>query len=236
MYTYEVLSLISAIFFAIALWSNRFHLESNIIYYFQIISYSLLLVSSWMIGYHSTAFVLGMCIITLFLKIVYKYSSVTMLLFSIATLVGGLLLNNHGWVGLLPVIAAVGVVARHVYRYREHMPLGLFPKDMWDDIRKHTWVVLSKVDNANRMPGHVFNLFMENIVGVILWAWYAKETGDNYQLYLRGIMLFLNLLDYFKRLIPLLKTIAYNVLPSSKRNVRRGMAIEKRKRKVSWVI
>lgn len=68
-------------------------------------------------------------------------------------------------------------------------------------------------------------------MSVILWAWYAKETGDNYQLYLRGIMLFINLLDYTKRLIPLLKNIAYNVLASSKRYVRREMAIEKKETK-----
>ena len=160
---YEVFSLGSSIMMALALWSSRLYLEGNILYYFQILSYSLLAASSWLIGYYSSMFVLTMCAITLYLKITYRYSPMAMLVFSAATLVGGLILNKHGWIGVLPVFTSVGVVARHMYRYREHMPLGLFPRDMWDDIRRHTWVVLSKVDNANRLPGHVFDLFMETL-------------------------------------------------------------------------
>ena len=125
-----------------------------------------------------------------------------MVLFSVATLAGGLLLNNHGWIGVLPVVAAVGVVARHVNRYREHMPLGLFPKELWETIRGYTWVTLSKVDNANRMPGHVLDVFLENIVGVVLWGLYARAIRDDYQMYMRGIMLAVNAFDFLKRLIP----------------------------------
>ena len=230
----DILSLSSAIIFALVLWSSRLYMEGNILFYFQIVAYVLLAVSSWLIGWYSTAFVLIMCAVTLFLKIEYRYSPTLMIVFSAITLAGGLLLNNHGWIGVFPVVAAVGVVARHVYRYREHMPLGLFPKDLWEVVREHTWVVLSKVDNANRMPGHVFDVFMENIVGVVLWGLYAKAIGDNYQLYMRGIMLAVNLLDFVRRLIPFFIGLVRYLLPTPKRNMRRGMAVPKKK--LSWII
>lgn len=230
----EILSLGSAILFALALWSGRLYLEGNILFFFQIAAYLLLAASSWLIAWYSTAFVLTMCAVTLFLKIKYRYSPTLMLLFSVATLAGGLLLNNHGWIGVLPVVAAVGVVARHVYRYREHMPLGLFPKDLWEFVREHTWVTLSKVDNANRMSGHVLDVFMENIVGVVLWGLYARAIGDNYQLYMRGIMLAVNVLDFVRRLVPFIIRLVRCLLPTPKRNRRRGMAVPRRK--MSWII
>ena len=230
----EILSLGSAILFALALWSGRLYMEGNIVFYFQIVAYLLLALSSWLIAWYSTAFVLTMCAVTLFLKTKYKYSSSLMLIFSAVTLVGGLLLNNHGWIGVLPVVAAVGVVMCHVYRYREHMPLGLFPKDLWEDVIKYSWVVLSKVDNANRMPGHVLDLFLENIVGVVLWGLYAREIGDDYQLYLRGIMLVVNAFDFIKRMVPFCAGLARYLLPTPKRSRRRGMAVPKKK--LNWII
>ena len=230
----EMLSLGAAILFALALWSGRLYLEGNILFFFQIVAYLLLAASSWVIGWYSTALVLTMCAVTLFLKIKYRYSPTLMVLFSVATLAGGLLLNNHGWIGVLPVVAAVGVVARHVNRYREHMPLGLFPKELWETIRGYTWVTLSKVDNANRMPGHVLEVFLENIVGVVLWGLYARAIRDDYQMYMRGIMLAVNAFDFLKRLIPFFIRLVRCLLPTSKRNRRRGMAVPKKK--LSWII
>lgn len=212
----NILSLLSVITMAIAFWSSRLYLESNIVFVLQIAGYLLLAASSWITGAYSAVIALVMCAFTLFLKMEHKYPYKVMLVFTFVTLIGGLAVNNKDWIGALPVLAGFGVVFRHSYQYKRHLPLRLFPQSMWDDIRSYTWTELQRMENANRQQNHALDVFLENIVGVSLWGAYAWLVGDTYMLYWRGIMMMINLVDYIKRLRPVINTLLDRAFPSSK--------------------
>lgn len=228
---HNILSLLSVIAMAIALWSSRLRLESNIIFALQIIGYLLLAASSWVIGAYSAVAALAMCAFTLFLKMIRKYPYKAGPIFALITLICGVAVNNKGWIGILPVLAGFGVVVRHSYRYKEHLPLGLFPKSMWDDIRSYSWTVLSQMDNANRQYNHALDVFLENIVGVALWGSYAWLIGDIYVFYWRGFLLAVNMVNFLKRLRPLINRLLSRALPSSKTRRKR-----KPGKKINWTI
>lgn len=227
----NILSLLSVITMATAFWSSRLYLESNIVFVLQIVGYLLLAASSWIIGAYSAVVALVMCAVTLFLKMERKYPYKVMCVFALVTLIGGLAVNNKGWIGVLPVLAGFGVVFRHSYQYKEHLPMGLFPKSMWDDIKAHTWNVLERMDNANRRHNHALDVFLENIVGVALWGAFAWRVDDTYMLYWRGVMLLINLVDYIKRLRPVINALLDRAFPSSK--TRRGKSTVQ---KINWTI
>ena len=228
---HNIFSLLSVIAMAVAMWSTRLRLESNIVFVLQIIGYLLLAASSWVIGAYSAVAALAMCAVTLFLKMIRKYPYQAVPVFALITLIGGLAVNNKSWVGVLPILAGVGVVVRHSYRYKEHLPLGMFPKSMWDDIRSYTWTVLPQMDNANRRPNHALDVFLENIVGVALWGSYAWLIGDMAMLYWRGFLLAVNMVNFLKRLGPLINRFLNRALPPS-RSRRRSAS----RKKVNWTI
>ena len=226
---HNILSLLSAIAMAVAFWSSDLTLESNIVFVLQIVGYLLLAASSWLIGAYSAVFALAMCAITLFMKMERRYPYKVIPVFALITLVGGLLVNNRGWIGVLPVLAGCGVVVRHAYQYKEHLPLGLFPRDMWDDVRAHAWIVLQKMDNANRHDNHALDVFLENIAEVALWGAFAWLVGDSITMYWRGIMLAVNLVNYIKRIGRLFNALLDRALPSPR-------ARRKRDNIINWTI
>lgn len=230
----EILSVASIIAMAMAFWCSRAFLQGNAVFILQIAGYLLLAASSWLIGVHSTAFVLILCAFTLFLKMIHRFQLKTMAVFAVITLLGGLILNDHGWVGILPILASVGVVVRHTYQYRLHLPSKLVPLSMRNDIREYSWTVLSKMDNANRQSSHALDLFLENIIGVILWGAYAWLINDRYTFYWRCFMLAVNLLNYLRRMKRIFNRLINNVLPAPSRSKRRKLPRKKNER--DWII
>ena len=102
---------------------------------------------------------------------------------------------------------------------------------MWYEIKAHTWNVLERMDNANRRHNHALDVFLENIVGVALWGAFACLVGDTYMLYWRGVMLLINLVDYIRRLRPVINALLDRAFPSSK--TRRGTSSGQ---KINWTI
>lgn len=207
----NLFSLLSVIVMAFALWCSRLYLESNIVYVLQIIGYALLAASSWFAGIHSAVLVFVMCAVTLLLKIIGKYPYRAIPFLVLGTLVGGLLVNNSGWVGVLPVAAGTGVVFRHAYYYSNYLP--------------------SKMDNANRRSGHALDIFLENVIEVAMWGVYALLIGDRFMLYWRGFSLVLNLVNYVKRCKGIINTCLDKVIPHTNS---KGRPIQRKK--IDWVI
>lgn len=219
----DLLSLLSAAAMAFGFRSGAKRLDGNAGFVLQIIGYLLLGASSWLAGGFSAALVLAMCAATLLLKMLRRFPPRVMAAFLAATLIGGILVNNRGWAGLLPVAAGAGVVFRHAYVYRFHLPLRFFSKEVRENVRRQSLIVLSRMDNANRMYGqaHALDLFLENIVGVALWAGYAWIAGDIPTLVWRGVMLALNLCDGARRIWPVVYDALDDILPSPGRSRRK---------------
>lgn len=230
----EILSLAAVIVMAIAFWSSRLYLESNIVFGFQIIGYLLWAASSWIIGVHAAVLAFGLCAVTLVLKVFHKHGPRIMLPFLVLTLVGGLIVNNSGWLGVLPVLAAMVVVYVRPFKQWDHLPLLFFPKKDWDDIIKSGWTVLPKMDNALRLSAHAIDVFLDNIIGVALWGAYAWMIGDRYMLAWRCIMLAINLINFAKRLWPALSVVLADALPDPDRRKRKKLPGQRKRSR--WVI
>lgn len=196
---YEILSLLSVIAMAIAFWGSGTFMESEIVSYLQIVAYLLFAASSWFVGVHAAAFAMVMCAITLALKTIRRFPAKVMFAFLVVTLAGGLILNNSGWLGLLPVLAAMGVIYRHAYQF-------------------------SRMDNAYRYRMHAIDLFLHNILGVFLWGVYAWLIGDIYMIAWRGFMLLINLFNYAQRIWPDISRLLADALPNPDRHKRRKYA------------
>lgn len=229
------LSLLSAVALAAAFWiSSRDFGRENIIFGLQVAAYLLLAASSWLVGVRAAAFVLAMCAVTLTLKAIRKFPATVMFIFLLATLAGGLIVNNSGWLGVLPILAASGVVYRHAYR--RTMPsiseiLGIGSKE---ERKKGRVILLPKMDNAYRMPANAIDLFLHNIVGVVLWGAYAWQTGDRFMAAWRGIMLVINAFDYGRRIWPPISSVLASALPASDDHKRRRYPGKRNRGK--WVV
>lgn len=173
-----------------------------------------------------------MCAITLLLKMIRRYPPLAGLACAAVTLLSGLLLNRQGWTGVLPVLAGTGVVFRHSYHYRSCLPAVLFPEGMWEKIQRQPMILLSRIDNANRMRGqsHALDLLLENIVAVALWGAYAWLMGDICMLCWRAVLLLLNLVDYCKRMKRILNCFLNGFIPSGGENKRRRYSGQSGKR------
>ena len=214
---YQWLSLTSVIVMSLAFWCSKICLENeNTVFALQIAGYLLWSASSWLIGIRSAALVFAICAVTLTLKMLHRFRALVMFSFLVATLVSGLIINNRGWIGILPIIAGLGVIYRHAFGY-----VGSI-------------VILDRMDNAYRMRTNAFGLFMYNIVGVILWGVYAWLIGDQFMLAWRVFMLALNLYNYAIRILPKLSRSLATAIPDPSRSKRRKYPGQKRKR--DWTI
>ena len=230
----NLLSLAAVIVMAIAFWCGGLYLESNIVFVLQIIGYALWAASSWLIGVRSAVLAFAICAVTLVLKVFRRHRPRIMLPFLVLTLVGGLIVNNSGWMGVLPILAGMEVVYVRPFKQWDHFPLFFFPKEDWEDIRKHGWIVLPQMDNALRLSAHAIDVFLDNIIGVTLWGAYAWAAGDMYMFFWRCIMLAINLLDFSKRIWPVLSGILSDMLPDPNGRKRRILPGQRRRRR--WVI
>lgn len=229
----ETLSLIAAIAMAAAFWGGIF-MERSVVYILQIAAYLFLAASSWLIGVRVAAFVLAMCAITLTLKTLRRFPPHVMLVFLLITLVGGLIVNNSGWLGVLPIVAGMGVVYRHAYKHTMPSLAEQFDIHFPLDVEKWRLTLYPRMDNAYRLPMHAVDLFLYNIVGVVLWAVYAWQVGDRYMMIWRGIMLFFNIINYARRIWPPISRMLAKALPDPARYKRRRYPGKKGKR--DWVI
>lgn len=230
----ETLSLIAVIAMAIAFWASGMYMESNIVFILQIAAYLLLAASSWLIGVRAAAFVLAMCAITLTLKTLRRFPAHVMFIFLLVALAGGLIVNNSGWLGMLPILAGLGVIYRHAYAYTMPSLAERFDIHYPLDIEKWHGTLFPKMDNAYRLPRHAVDLFLYNIVGVVLWGVYAWQVGDRYMMIWRGIMLFFNVINYARRIWPTISRMLARALPAPDRYKRRRYPGKKGKR--DWVI
>ena len=213
----EILSLAAVIVMALAFWCSKMYLENeNTVFVLQIVGYLLWSASSWLIGIRSAALVFAICAVTLTLKMLHRFRALVMFSFLAATLVSGLIINNSGWIGILPIIAGLGVIYRHAFGYV--VPIA----------------ILDKMDNAYRMPANALGLFMYNIVGVILWGVYAWLIGDKFMLIWRAFMLLLNLHNYAIRIWPMLSRSLATAIPDPSGSKRRKYPGQKKKR--DWTI
>ena len=230
----EILSLAAVIIMALAFWSSRMYLESNIVFVLQIIGYLLWAASSWVIGVRAAVLAFAVCAITLTLKIFRKNGPQIMLPFLVLTLVGGLIVNNSGWLGVLPILAAMVVVFVRPFKQWDHLPLFFFPKRDWEDIIQSGWFVLPKIDNALRLSAHVIDVFLDNIIGVVLWGAYAWMIGDRFMLAWRCVMLAINLFNFCKRIWPALSGVLAETLPDPNRRKRRKLPGQRKRSR--WII
>ena len=230
----EILSLAAVIIMAIAFWSSRLYLESNIVFVLQIIGYLLWAASSWIIGVRAAVLAFGICAVTLVLKVFRRNRPQIMLPFLMLTLVGGLIVNNSGWLGIPPILAAMVVVYVRPFKEWDHLPLFFFPKKDWEDIIKSGWIVLPKMDNALRLSAHAIDVFLDNIIGVALWGAYAWMIGDRYMLAWRCAMLAINLFDFSKRIWPVMSGILADALSDPDRRKRKKLPGQRKRSR--WVI
>ena len=172
-----MLSLCSVIAMAIAFLGSGIFLESNIVAWLQVAGYLLLAASYWLAGARAVALVLAICAITHAFKTLDMLRARVIYAFLAVALLGGAILNNSGWLGALPILAALGVICGHYNRQIE-------------------------MDNASRCRGHAVDVFLYNIVGVTLWGVFAWSIGDRYMAAWRAFMLLVNLVDYIKRIWP----------------------------------
>ena len=229
------LSLLSVVFMAIAFWCSHIYLENeNLVFIFQIIGYLLLAASSWLIHVHAAAFVLVLCAVTLTLKMLRRLPGGVTLPFVVVALIGGLILNNSGWIGVLPVLAGTGVIYRHAFRHTYALPLGMPRNGSFKGVDQFQLTMLDKMDNAYRYESNALGLFLYNIVGVIMWGAYAWLVGDWYMTIWRGVMLLFNIINYAKRIWPPVSRMLARVLPNPDRNKRRKYAGKRNKR--DWFI
>lgn len=230
----EMLSLAAVIVMAIAFWSSRLYLESNIVFFLQITGYLLWAASSWIIGVHAAVLAFAVCTVTLVFKIFRRNGPLEMLPFLVLTLAGGLIVNNSGWMGILPVLAAMEVVYVRPFRKWEYLPLFFFPKRDWKDIINSGWTVLPKMDNVLRLSAHAVDVFLDNILGVVLWGAYAWMVGDRYMLVWRCVMLAINLFDYCKRIWPVISRALSDTLPDPNRKKRKNLPGQRKRSR--WII
>lgn len=230
----EILSLTAVIFMAIAFWSSRLYLESNIVFFFQIIGYLLWAASSWLIGVHAAVLAFAICALTLVFKVLRRIGPLEMLPFLVLTLAVGFIVNNSGWLGVPPILAAMEVVYMRPFKKWEYLPLFFFPKRDWDDIIRSGWTVLPKMDNALRLSAHAIDVFLDNIIGVVLWGTYAWMIGDRYMLTWRCVMLAINLFNFCKRIWPAVSGTLSDALPDPDRRKRKNLPGQRKRSR--WVI
>ena len=229
------LSLLSVVVMALAFKCSKIYLENgSIVFILQVIGYMLLAASSWFAGVYAAVLSFAVCAVTLILKMFRLNRPRIMLPFLVLLPVGGLIVNNRGWLGVLPIIAGMGVVYFRPFQRKEHLPLFFFPRDMWDDIRNSGWIELPKMDNALRLYAHAIDVFLDNIVGVILWGVYALLIQDWFVFGWRCLMLLFNLIDFMKRIWPVASAALARAVPDPNRNKRRVLPGQRARSK--WII
>lgn len=155
---YQWLSMLSVIVMALAFWrSTSIDGNINTVFALQIAGYLLWAVASWLAGVRSAALVFTICAITLTLRMLRRFPSLVMFSFLAATLAACLIVNNSGWMGILPILAGMGVIYRHAFGQA-----GSLTREE----RRRSFTFLNKMDNAYRLP--------DNALGyscTTSWAW-----------------------------------------------------------------
>ena len=230
----DVLSLLGVMAMAAAVWAGGMVRKDGAVFVLQIVGYLLLAVSSWVVGVRAATLALAMCAVTLALKALGRFPVPVAILCLLVTLTGGLIVNDSGWLGLLPVLAGAGVVYQHAMRYQSRSLMAVVGIGNAKERNRWRVMMLPKVDNALRLPTHAIELLLHNIVGVVLWGAYAWRVGDRFMLAWRCLMLAVNLVNFARRIWPPLSRTLGRLVPVPGESKRRKLPGQGRRE--DWII